>query len=372
MIPPVRGKGILGVLAGLTLASCSSPSNFACSEDTQCVSGGVSGFCEDAGYCSFPDPSCPSGRRYGNAAPDLLAQTCVDRSGSSGMVDTGAMASTSTSTTVTPSSEASSDATTSSTTAPATTDPTTSTSTSSTSSAESSSESTGVTEPCPTTADADTVALYRFDSDEAFLDDVGTVDGVWRDGIPTLVPGPLGCGLAVQFAGGLDALVPHDAVFDLSEGSIDFWLRAPADPMPMGVISRDALDQVFDGHLTAWYVEGRIVVRNQSTMLSQTICSDGALPAETWVHVGINFGPPGLELYIDGEAQDGVGEVFIGMSPTNCVDEDLVTVGIAGNTNPLIVGASLSMSMKGMIDEVLPLEDGALDELRVSSVRRDF
>ena len=49
---------------------------FACEDDTQCSSDG-SGQCELSGYCSFPDESCPSGRRYGDAAGGGFSGKCV-------------------------------------------------------------------------------------------------------------------------------------------------------------------------------------------------------------------------------------------------------------------------------------------------------
>ena len=61
--------GVLGLAIG-----CRSESAFQCQSNEQC---GVGGLCEDNGYCTFEDPECPSGRRYGSLAGDGLAGTCV-------------------------------------------------------------------------------------------------------------------------------------------------------------------------------------------------------------------------------------------------------------------------------------------------------
>lgn len=78
------GLGIVSVViahsAGCGLAT------FACSQDEQCAGVGPAPRCEAAGYCSFEDTDCEGGRRYGDAAPGAIAQSCVpaEPDGSSG------------------------------------------------------------------------------------------------------------------------------------------------------------------------------------------------------------------------------------------------------------------------------------------------
>ncbi len=56
------------------VVACSNADAFVCIADGQC---GVDGACEASGYCSFPDPDCTSGRRYG-ALAGSLSGACVD------------------------------------------------------------------------------------------------------------------------------------------------------------------------------------------------------------------------------------------------------------------------------------------------------
>jgi len=65
------------------LAGCVKPVDiFACETSDQCTIGGA---CQAAtGFCSFTDNSCESGQRYGDAAGDGLANTCVPVSVSCG------------------------------------------------------------------------------------------------------------------------------------------------------------------------------------------------------------------------------------------------------------------------------------------------
>jgi hypothetical protein len=56
---------------------CSNNHEFVCASSDQCVDGDVNGTCEPTMFCSFPDPSCSSQRRYGELAASDLAGQCV-------------------------------------------------------------------------------------------------------------------------------------------------------------------------------------------------------------------------------------------------------------------------------------------------------
>ncbi len=56
----------------LALAGCLRSTSHQCSDTSECGDG----VCEPSGFCSFADPGCNGGRRYGDGAGDL-AGTCV-------------------------------------------------------------------------------------------------------------------------------------------------------------------------------------------------------------------------------------------------------------------------------------------------------
>jgi len=61
--------------------ACVRPATaFLCANSDQCTGGGV---CQTTGLCSFEDPTCMSGQRYGAASGDL-SQLCVDAESGSG------------------------------------------------------------------------------------------------------------------------------------------------------------------------------------------------------------------------------------------------------------------------------------------------
>ncbi|HWB77203.1 MAG TPA: hypothetical protein VG755_19690 [Nannocystaceae bacterium] len=63
-------------IAVLMFVGCGE-SIYACDGDASCKDGERSGRCEPNGACSFPDPACPSGYRYGEHAADGRAGECV-------------------------------------------------------------------------------------------------------------------------------------------------------------------------------------------------------------------------------------------------------------------------------------------------------
>ncbi len=81
--------GVLARASLIALAACSAPKDaFDCTSNTSCRNGGVTGTCEPTGFCSFPDPSCPMGSRYGAAAGSLSNQ-CVGAGSDGGVIGDG-------------------------------------------------------------------------------------------------------------------------------------------------------------------------------------------------------------------------------------------------------------------------------------------
>lgn len=91
---------MIGIAGGALMGACVDLGVYQCSDDAQCSSGGTRGWCEDAGFCSYPDLDCPSGRRYSDLA-HTLAGHCVgtgQAEGSSGSDETSSTSTTDAST----------------------------------------------------------------------------------------------------------------------------------------------------------------------------------------------------------------------------------------------------------------------------------
>lgn len=67
-----------GWLVAVALAGCAKAEAFECAGDQQCVDGPKAGVCEPSGFCSFPDGTCPEGKRYGEWAGEGLGGSCVE------------------------------------------------------------------------------------------------------------------------------------------------------------------------------------------------------------------------------------------------------------------------------------------------------
>lgn len=104
----------VATLAALCLlqTACTTTDFFTCEDSSQCGGTDSPGTCELSGFCSFPDPECDSGQRYGGLAGSL-SNACVNPQ------PTGTETSTETTTTTTattPSASTGSESTSTSTT----------------------------------------------------------------------------------------------------------------------------------------------------------------------------------------------------------------------------------------------------------------
>jgi len=80
----VRALALASIVA---LAGCTPiTSAFRCADSAACVREGVAGTCEGNHWCSFPDATCGSGRRYGEFAGDGLSNSCVTAADTCGAI----------------------------------------------------------------------------------------------------------------------------------------------------------------------------------------------------------------------------------------------------------------------------------------------
>jgi len=87
--PLLTMRRMILIVAATIAAGCVKASDFQCAADSVCIHADVQGTCESNGYCSFPDTSCSSGKRFG-ALSGSSADQCVGAgSGSDGGVPDG-------------------------------------------------------------------------------------------------------------------------------------------------------------------------------------------------------------------------------------------------------------------------------------------
>lgn len=227
-------------------------------------------------------------------------------------------------------------------------------------------------------ADDDTVALWSFESGLPQLIDVADGHTGMGHGAIAAVMGPEGCGQALRLNASASmpsyGQVPDSPDWDLASGSIDLWLEH-GPPETTGaeraILSRDAFGTATEGHFTLVLLgDGTIVARLQRGGTDYAACSEPVAP-RTWVHVGVAFGAPELELFIDGvkaTRDDTIDTPFI----ADIVCGRTATGGLDGNDLPWVFGATAWSSTGGTDPPSAYLAPAAIDHVRISRVRRDF
>jgi hypothetical protein len=230
------------------------------------------------------------------------------------------------------------------------------------------------------------IAYYPIDGDSETLQitDRGPhgLHGSVSSGFVTTTTGPSTCHEGLLIAEGREVSIPHDDRFQLASGSIDLWVR----PIPLSavsplrvVIARD-LGNNNPGDLTLF--EHRLatadlvfVVRLQSGDAMNSgggtyRCSAVTLVAGSWYHVAVNFGPPDLELFVDGALQTSTHVTTINGEQIVCgtsTSGQSATQGIDGTpAKPWFVGYG-DVFETSIVRRYL--SSGGIDHVRIGSER---
>jgi hypothetical protein len=220
-------------------------------------------------------------------------------------------------------------------------------------------------------------ALSRFDFEDAagavaLRDAHGLSAAELVGGSFVPAAGPEGCGTALGFDNAsLMAEILNMPAWDLDAGSVDFWVRMPNVAGTYGVLGRDQVGTDLPGHLSFWITpDSTITARLQGATVHATHCTDRALAPGQWAHVGFNFGPPGSELYVDGQLATRTGDSRVETVVPEC--GGTTSEGIAGNEQPWILGFDTSRLGDGLEGLLSHFTGGAIDAFQISAARRDF
>jgi hypothetical protein len=220
--------------------------------------------------------------------------------------------------------------------------------------------------------DATTVALWTFDVD---LSDVtGAHPGTYEGGTPSVVAGR--CGGAIDFPNLVTAYgrVDDSPDWDLPTGSVELWFRF--DELPLagqvdGLLSRDATGYG-DGHFAVIVDStGSVGVRIQLANGTQRAsCTEPAVTAGRWHHLGINFGATDGEVFVDRVLAPLRISGNVGGAPCSASLDDR---GMAGNDRPWAFGGlNWGDTSPTPPHNIQGAFNGALDHVHVRDARRDF
>jgi len=175
---------------------------------------------------------------------------------------------------------------------------------------------------------------------------------------------------SAYFTGSAYVEVPHSANYMLDNGTIMFSFQDNNSIHDAGLFSKDSLNKDSGGHVNIHTtVDGRVAARMQSTSDSIEIVSQPFITLDTWNYVAFTFGDQGMRLYINGVLASS-DPFAIGLGTTS---------GGAGNTEPIVLGASQIISdpdgqifplrgfFSGLIDDVI-IFDRALSGTEVEQL----
>jgi hypothetical protein len=221
--------------------------------------------------------------------------------------------------------------------------------------------------------DPNTVALYHFESgvtDETHNHN-GTVEGTGQ----AYVMGACNLGLDLATSNA-NVLVASATDFNIASGSIDLWINPPQAPlnMPQGIFSSDSRNVVPGSIALFLACDGRLVAKLEGSGSTEYACSRFPVRAQRWSYVGINFGSPGtFEMFLNGNIETSTVPVTGSLTCTSTVPCGALqlTNGLT-NGNPFVFGASQEDADPGMGNNLRNFYTGAIDELRISKVRRRY
>lgn len=223
-------------------------------------------------------------------------------------------------------------------------------------------------------ADDDTVLLLTFDEETA-TDALGNNDGTIV-GEPTWTDGPLGCGRAIGFplGGTTHVELPDSMDWHLPDGSLDFWFRRDTGTGTAVLLSRER-DEFGNGHFAVLLSNREeVYVRLQNAAEQESASCSEPLAVGEWHHIGVNFGAGGLELWLDGEVtlRTDVGQVTdsVGQLTMQCDGGGTVSLRPADVLEWVVGASGIRATASGEWSDFF--NGGAIDYLRISSVRRDF
>ncbi|MEL7087203.1 MAG: cadherin-like domain-containing protein, partial [Planctomycetota bacterium] len=142
----------------------------------------------------------------------------------------------------------------------------------------------------------------------------------------------------------------------LATGTIELRFTANSVTGEHGLLSRDSSGFDGGGHVTIFIRDGALQVRIQDTVTTHAINLPGAIQAGQEAHVAVVFGEAGgFTVYLDGVAQA----------------TDPYTGGIAGNTEPVVVGGVQWRSGDAVADVIERPFDGVIETARIFDVALD-
>ena len=346
---------LAAAFTGLSASSCSVPTSFACTSDSQC---GV-GQCI-VGGCAFPSDDCLSGLKFGSLSPEQLAGLCVgvdsgvaDQDGSGEdttfdtTVDSGATSTSAGSSTGDSGDSESGDSESGDTES---------------GSSESGTNESDTTDTGTTAGEIPDTAIAHYSFDDIVLptifDSTGNGFDAEMDNLQQGVPGVVGEGLSF---GNLDrVIVPLEVLAGRTAFTIEYYMfvSPPLADRQFVFYYGNEFDTAATPNLT-YYVEYVFGPPKTSRVIWTTDSAAGLVGTSNvaeggWHHIGMTFSGAGMRLYVD-HFLDAEDPMVLGLLSPN-----LAWIQIGGIPSGFA-------SFSGIIDE-LRFSEGALTPAQMQPI----
>ncbi len=190
----------------------------------------------------------------------------------------------------------------------------------------------------------------------AAVDQIGVSNGTYTGGVALGQTGAISADadLAAGFDGSDDYIeISHDNAYLLDSGSVSFWFKTNNTAQIGKIVTKDANGFGTGGQFAVGVTGGIVDVRLQSAAQSFELFSTSTIAADVWQNVVFNFGPGGMQLYLNGqlEASDSYAG---GLGNTS---------GGAGNFEPWALAAHSGFSDPGVVTPLGQFFEGQIDEV---------
>jgi Ca2+-binding RTX toxin-like protein len=163
--------------------------------------------------------------------------------------------------------------------------------------------------------------------------------------------------------------IPHDAAFQLTQGTVSLWFNTRNASATQTLFSKDRNGFGSGGHLNIGIDNRDLEVRLQSGNNSFTIDTDGGsfnnlVSSNRWYHLVFTFGPGGMKLYVFDATQPQLGYRLVG--------QNAYSGGIQNNQEPIVIGGSIRTNTRSASDltllQVSQPFNGVIDEVGLYAV----
>ncbi len=147
--------------------------------------------------------------------------------------------------------------------------------------------------------------------------------------------------------------IDHINAYYVDQGTVEFWFKPAAADTYYGLFSKDAANYCNGGHFYMGVIDGGFWARFQSKSSSYELHHYVLPEVGVWYHYVTNFGPAGLELFVNGQLVDTLSYTGgLATSSGGSRNTHPVSIGVYNFGSDCTANSLLSDYYNGYIDEM--------------------